>query len=96
MLKELSRQEMEEITPGASDDERWPPLPDTRLDPAARALLGARMAAFSTLAVRRAFNELSIQFPMIPKPGSHFVARIGVEKAFEDLEKTIRHELGAS
>lgn len=102
MLQELSRREAAEISAEFyeadrdQDDDRWPNLPDTRLDPAARAHLGARMAAFSTDAVVQQLNQLSVAFPFLPKAGEATAAKWRVEAAFDDLEKLIRDELGSS
>lgn len=95
MLGELHRRELAEIGP-IQDDNRFPALPDTRMEPRARALLGSRMAAFSSPGVRGAFNELSRSFPLLPVMGSSPAARLGVEKAFSDFEVLIRRELGSA
>lgn len=95
MLGELHSRELAETGP-VRDDNRFAALPDTRMKPRARALLGSRMAAFGSPEVRAAFNELSRSFPPLPMMGSSPAARLGVEKAFSDFEVLIRRELGSA
>jgi len=102
VLKQLTGRELAEIRAqheGADhddDDDRWPALPDTRLDPAARALLGARMSAFASAEVSRRFNAINQALSLVPRPGESTAAKWAAESAFEELEKRVRHELGES
>lgn len=71
-------------------------LPDTRMDAAGRALLGARMAAFASDDVVRLFNRIGAGMPLLVKTESDahgFKIKAGI--AFDALEKRIRTELRA-
>ena len=68
-------------------------IPDVRLEPVARAKLGARMAAYSTPEVARLFNAIG-QGVLHPLPSGWFATTYTVETAFDQLEARIREELG--
>lgn len=69
-------------------------LPDLRLPPMDRARLGARMAAYGSPAVTKAFNAIGRQ--LAPFSTDHpQIRRIRTQEAFDRLEAQIRRELGS-
>jgi hypothetical protein len=103
MQRAFTRAEMARIDK-ANDDRRGPSavedfdqdaerLPDTHLPPRARALLGARSAAYASVDVLRRFNELQgIGFFPEMKP-SPMTEKAKVDMAFDALERQIKREL---
>jgi hypothetical protein len=70
------------------------PLSDTRLDPKARALLGARMAAYASTDVIRLFNSIGAGIPLLVNSNAEAHGhKVRAELAFLALERRIRTEL---
>jgi hypothetical protein len=91
----------------AEDDDRRGPqltrghafLPDTRLEPKARALLGARGTAFASKEVTVAFNKLHGEMGRVtlPRPQSQVEvtrAKWKADELWEDFQQVVRRELG--
>jgi hypothetical protein len=70
------------------------PLSDTRLDAKARALLGARMAAYASTDVIRLFNSIGAGIPLLVNSNAEARGhKVRAELAFLALERHIRTEL---
>lgn len=105
MTRRLTEAEMGQLT---ADDEHgedrmadWrqaaDALPDTRMPPDERALLGARMAGYASPKVTRLFNDLTrVGVPLLAAPAHPAISRAQVGMAFDALENQIRTELRRS